>query len=96
MKFLRFTSEGAARAVFADHLIESEWPAYIGSAAVDVIGVIHRPTGKTLQTADGDVPEMAAVPGFHINLSESVPGLAEFEIDAPDTPARIFAGASWI
>lgn len=87
MKFLRFTSEAAARTAFADHLIEGEWPAYIGTAAVDVVGAIHRPTGNML--AD-DVPEMSALPGFHINLSDSVPELAEFEIDAPTTPARIF------
>lgn len=91
MKFLRFTSEAAARAAFADHLIDGEWPAYIGTAAVDVVGTIHRPTGKLL--AD-DAPEMAALEGFHINLSDSVPELAEFEIDAPTTPARVFFGAS--
>ncbi|WP_368921269.1 hypothetical protein [Comamonas aquatica] len=91
MKFLRFTSEAAARAAFADHLIEGEWPAYIGTAAVDVVGTIHRPTGKLL--AD-DAPEMAALDGFHINLSDSVPGLAEFEIDPPTTPARVFFGAT--
>lgn len=95
MKFLRFTNVAAARAAFADHLIENEWPVYIDGVAVDVIGVIHQATGRLLQTTDGDIPEMAAVPGFHINLSESVPGLAEFEIEAPDTPARIFAGVSW-
>ena len=94
MKFLRFTSEAAARSAFAGHRQEGEWPVYIDGAAIDVIGVIHRPTGKTLQTADGDVPEMAAVPGFHINLSESVPGLTEFEIEQPSTPARVFFGAA--
>lgn len=91
MKFLRFTNEAAARAAFADHLTDDgDWPAYIGTAAVDVVGTIHRPTGNML---DGDVPEMAALPGFHINLSDSVPELAEFEIDAPTTPARVFFGA---
>lgn len=91
MRFLRFTNEAAARAAFADHLIEGEWPAYIGTVAVDVVGTIHRPTGNML--AD-DVPEMSALPGFHINLSDSVPELSEFEIDAPTTPARVFFGAA--
>ena len=89
MKFLRFTSEAAARAAFADHLIEGEWPAYIGTAAVDVVGTIHRPTGITLED---DLPEMAALPGFHINLSDTVTGFAQFEIEPPATPARVFAG----
>ena len=91
MKFLRFTNEAAARAAFADRLIDGEWPAYVGTTAVDVVGTIHRPTGNML--AD-DVPEMAALSGFHINLSDSVPELTEFEIDAPTTPARVFFGAA--
>ena len=92
MKFLRFTSEAAARAAFVAYLTEDgEWPTYIGTTAVDVVGAIHRPTGNML---DDEVPEMAALPGFHINLSDSVPELAEFEIDAPTTPARVFFGAA--
>ena len=90
MKFLRFTNEAAARAAFADHLTEDGgWPPYIGTAAVDVVGTIHRPTGIMLED---DVPELAPLEGFHINLSESVQGLEEFEIEAPTTPARVFAG----
>lgn len=90
MKFLRFTSEAAARTAFAGHLIDGEWPGYIGGVAVDVIGVIHRPTGVML---DDDVPEMAPLEGFHINLSDGVPELSAFEIEPPATPARVFAGA---
>lgn len=95
MKFLRFTSEAAARTAFADHLIDGEWPWHIGSAAVDVVGVIHKPTGAMLQDADGnEYPEMAPVDGWHVNLSDSVPELVAFEVEAPATPARVFAG-SW-
>lgn len=36
---------------------------------------------------------LAPVPGWHINLSESVPELASYEIQAPATPARVFAGS---
>lgn len=91
MKFLRFENEAAARAIFADYIQDEQWPAYIGLVAVDVVGIIHRPTGNML---DDDVPEMAALDGFHINLSDSVLELAEFEIDPPTTPARVFFGAS--
>lgn len=92
MKFLRFTNEAAARAAFADYLTDDgDWPAYIGTAAIDAVGTIYRPTGIML---DDDLPEMAALPGFHINLSDSVPGLEGFEIDAPTTPARVFFGAA--
>ena len=90
MKFLHFTNEAAARAAFADHLTEDGgWPSYIGTAAVDVVGTIHRPTGIMLED---DLPEMAALPGFHINLSDTVTGFAQFEIEPPATPARVFAG----
>ena len=90
MKFLRFTTEAAARAAFADHLTEyGEWPTYIGTSAVDVVGTIHRPTGIMLED---DLPEMAALPGFHINLSDTVTGFAQFEIEPPATSARVFAG----
>ena len=37
-------------------------------AAVDVIGVIYKPTGKMLQTDEGEVPEMAPVEGWHVNV----------------------------
>lgn len=93
MKFLRFTSETAARAAFAEHLTENgEWPAYIDTVAVDVIGTIYQTTGRMLQTPDGEVPQMAAVFGFHINLSAYVSDLEAFEIDNPSTPNRIFFG----
>ena len=43
---------------------------------------------------DDDVPELAPLEGFHINLSDSVPELEQYEIDAPTTPARVFFGTS--
>ena len=73
--------------------VAGRFPSYIGTVAVDVVGVIHKPTGSALQDADGNsYPEMAPIPGWHINLSGSVPELAAFEIDPPTTPTRVFAG----
>ena len=94
MKFLKFQSEAAAIEAFAQWATEdAPIPVYIGTVAVDVVGVIHKPTGDTLTDSDGNsYPEMAPIPGWHINLSGSVPGLAAFEIDPPTTPARVFAG----
>lgn len=90
MKFLRFQDEAAARTAFADHFTEDgQWPGYIGTSAVDVVGAIHHPTGNMLED---DVPELAPLEGFHINLSASVPELAAFEIEPPEIPARFFAG----
>ena len=94
MNFLKFASEAEAIAAFAQWATEdAPIPVYIGTVAVDVVGVIHKPTGSALQDADGNsYPGMTPIPGWHINLSGSVPGLAAFEIDPPTTPARVFAG----
>ena len=95
MKFLKFASESEAIAAFAQWASEgAAFPSYIGTVAVDPVGVIHKPTGVMLTDADGiEHPEMAPVDGWHVNLSDSVPELAAFEIEAPATPARVFAGA---
>lgn len=95
MRFLKFESEEAARIAFAPWISSShgEIPSSVGTVAVDVVGVVMRPTGGTLQTEAGSVPEMAAIPGWHVNLSDAVPGLEPFEIEPPDSPDRVFAGA---
>ena len=85
MKFLRFESLSAATAAFAPWFTADGWPSYIGSAAVDVIGTIHRPADE--------MPEIDPVPGYHINLSERVPELEQYEVDAPSIPDRVFAGS---
>lgn len=92
MMYLRFEDDSAARAAFAAWLVDGEIPPYIAAAAVDVVGTIYRATGSVNNTPDGDVPEMAPVPGWHINLSEHIPELKPYEIDAPATPDRVFAG----
>ena len=93
MKFLKFNSESAAVAAFAQWASEgAAFPSYIGTVAVDVVGVIHKTTGVMLQDADGnEYPEMAATPGWHVNLSGYVSDLAVFEIEPPKTPSRIFS-----
>lgn len=93
MKFLRFTSEAMARAAFAGHLQEGEWPAYIDQTAIDIVGIIYRPTGAVQQSEDGEAPVLEPLPGWHINLSERVPELQQYEIEPPSTPSRIFAGS---
>lgn len=36
--------------------------------AIDVIGVIYKPTGVMLTTDEGEVPEMAQIEGWHVNV----------------------------
>lgn len=87
MKFLKFDSEAACLDAFAPYLTEGFMPFYIGLAAVDVVGVVHKLTGEM----NGELPEWVELPGWHVNLSEAVPELAAFEIPAPNTPSRVFA-----
>lgn len=65
--------------------------------ALDVIGTIYKPTGKTL-TVDGmEVPEMAPIAGYHANLigdlsAEQVAALGDVLLpEPPANPYRVFA-----
>lgn len=69
--FLKSTDESAlvAALLAAGILLEIDGGHGLADGfALDVIGTIHKPTGA-VQTVDGmEVPEMAAVPGWHANL----------------------------
>jgi len=67
--------------------------------AMDIVGVIHKPTGNTLTDAEGnEYPEMAPLDGWHINIrliGDAVREAVE-AVDAaygvtPETPARVWA-----
>lgn len=95
--YLKFTDEAEANAVLFDEqtiadgdLVETVLvPKY---AAVDVVGVIYKPTGKMLKTPQGPMPEMKPVPGWHVNVRHSAetPDLAEYAVQ-PETPTRVWA-----
>jgi hypothetical protein len=61
-------------------------------AAVDVIGTIYKPTGKMLTTDEGEVPEMAPVEGWHVNVRHNAeaPELAAYQV-FPQSPVRGWA-----
>lgn len=58
---------------------------------MDIIGKIYAHTGNMLQTDEGDVPEMALLPGWHVNYWEPVPAWSDYEV-TPSTPNRMYAG----
>jgi hypothetical protein len=73
-----------------DDIVETvKVPRY---AAVDVIGVIWKPTGKMLQTDEGEVPEMAPVDGWHVNVRHTAeaPELDAYKVEVA-TPVRGWA-----
>lgn len=96
--FLKFPDEQTANEVLFDEHVHlgdgdivetAKVPKY---AAVDVIGTIYKPTGKVIQTADGEVPEMAPLDGFHANVrhKEEAPELEPFRVH-PRAPQRLWA-----
>jgi hypothetical protein len=90
---LRFDSEAAADAVLFDMQHDGEGynkvPKY---QAIDVIGVIYKPTGSFITTDEGEVPEMAPVEGWHVNVrvKEEAPELDAYRI-FPQSPVRGWA-----
>ena len=94
---LRFADQAEADGILfteqtsvQDDVVETvKVPKY---AAIDVIGTIYKPTGKTLTTDEGEVPEMAPVPGFHANVrhTSAAPELEQYQV-FPQQPQRGWA-----
>jgi hypothetical protein len=78
--YLRFADEAEATALLAD---------YPGS--IDIIGIIYKPTGEVIKTDEGEVPEMAPIPGWHVNTRGPMPkALLPFSV-IPEHPVRVWA-----
>lgn len=97
--FLRFDSEAQANSVLFTDLEQVTFneagtestqrkPNYPN---IDVIGVIHKPTGVMLQTEYGDQPEMAPIDGWHVNVrsSEAHSELDQYAV-TPANPNRVW------
>ena len=67
---------------------------YHPDAALDVIGTIYQPTGETTLVDGQEVPVMAPVSGYHVNVRTTSDELAT-ALDAqrtyPVTPVRVWA-----
>jgi hypothetical protein len=67
--------------------------------AIDIVGVIYRPTGKTLTDDEGnEYAETAPLDGWHVNIRllndtmrEAVEAIAADYGVLPNTPARVWA-----
>jgi len=66
--------------------------------AIDIVGVIHRPTGVILTDADGnEYPEQAPLEGWHVNIRivgdamrDTVEALDAIYGVIPNRPARVW------
>jgi hypothetical protein len=78
--YLKFTDEAEATLLLTD---------YPGS--VDVIGTIWKPTGEVIDTDEGEVPEMAAIEGWHANTrGPMLESLMAYAVE-PEHPVRVWA-----
>lgn len=61
-------------------------------AAIDVIGVLYAPTGKTIHNEELSYAEMAPIDGWHVNVrhTDEAPELDAYKVDVK-TPARMWA-----
>ena len=95
---LKFKTEAAANAVLfteqtqvMDDVVETVKVSNFPQHSVDIIGVIHKPTGKTISSEEGDYPEMAPVDGWHVNVrGEEDATLAQHHVEVA-TPVRGWA-----
>lgn len=62
--------------------------AYTRDYSIDVIGLMHEPTGTMLTDDDGnEYPEMAAIDGWHVNvkINRNIPNKDAEDPEAVDT-----------
>lgn len=91
--FLKFESEAQAIEALAAYHSDGQWQTASVDHALDVVGVIYKPTGEMLTDDDGmPYPAMAPIDGFHVNLAIGrLPENLEPFVMVPKTPARVFA-----
>jgi hypothetical protein len=107
--FLRFTDADAAIAALlaagllteTQALLDAEGNVMIPAGvapvgcSIDPVGVIYKPTGNMVETEMGEMPEMAALPGWHVNVrlraDQATPdSLVQYSV-TPQSPVRVWA-----
>lgn len=98
-QYLKFHDEATAISVLSqfrgpDQDGNEIWITASHTHALDVVGTIYKPTGVTLPSSEPgmpDFPEMAPVPGFHVNFIGELPAGATPYVVEPANPSRVFA-----
>lgn len=94
---LKFADEAKAIAALAKYRIAADlgnevWSTASHTHALDVIGVIYKPTGVMLQSEMGEYPQMAPLSGYHVNLMcDVLPDELGAFVITPATPSRVWA-----
>ena len=96
---LKLTDSASMATVLSDfYNEEDELVLDTADYAIDVVGIIHCPTGVILTDSDGmDYPEMEAMVGWHVNIrllndnmSTIVDSIYETYGVIPGTPSRVW------
>lgn len=95
---LKFKTEAAANKVlFTEQtqvmgdVVETVKASNFPGHSIDVIGIVYKPTGKLLTSEEGSFDEMAAVPGWHVNVRGAEDKtLAKYHVQV-NTPVRMWA-----
>ena len=96
--YIKLTNEAAMLTVLsAFYNEEGEFVSNTADYAIDVVGVLHEPTGNTLTDDGMEYPEMAALDGWHVNIRlssetmrDAVEALDVSHGVTPDTPKRMW------
>ena len=95
--YLKFNNEAESNSVLFTELSYTEGDEIMSYklsmyAAVDVIGIMLAPTGNIIVTDEGDIPEMVAVEGWHVNVRHTSPALelSQWELQV-NSPQRVWA-----
>ena len=94
--YLKFNSENQANSVlFNIQVIDNETVKIPKYTAIDVIGIIYKPSGNLIQSEEGEFPEMIPLEGWHVNVrvtpEEDVSVLEAYRIPEPKAPSRVWA-----
>ena len=97
--YLKLVSEASVPSVLsAFYNEEGEFVSNTADYAIDVVGVLHEPTGVTITNDEGmEYPEMAALDGWHVNIRlssdtmrDAVEALDVSHGVTPDAPKRVW------
>ena len=102
--YLKLANEASMTTVLSDFYAEDTetGDSYLlqntSDYTIDVVGVLHEPTGNTLTNDEGiEYPEMQAMTGWHVNIRllndtvrETVESLNTLHGVSPESPKRIW------
>jgi hypothetical protein len=91
--YLRFDSESQANSVlFSTEITEGEIEKTSRYTAIDIVGIIYKPSGNLIQSEEGAISEMLPLDGWHVNIrvtpNEDIGELEPYRISEPKTPTR--------